>query len=84
MQIVINFKDNNQFVSVFLDRIIKVWQLGFLLLNFILEGYEKGVNCIDYYSGGDKLYFILGVDDCFVKIWDYQNKICVQILEGYV
>lgn len=81
MQIVINPKDNNQFASASLDRTIKVWQLGSSSPNFTLEGHEKGVNCIDYYSGGDKPYLISGADDRLVKIWDYQNKTCVQTLE---
>ncbi|CDQ87278.1 unnamed protein product [Oncorhynchus mykiss] len=72
MQIVINPKDNNQFASASLDRTIKVWQLGSSSPNFTLEGHEKGVNCIDYYSGGDKPYLISGADDRLVKIWDYQ------------
>ncbi|KAL7990839.1 hypothetical protein Chor_014269 [Crotalus horridus] len=83
MQIVINPKDNNQFASTSLDRTIKVWQLGSSSPNFTLEGHEKGVNSIDYYSGGDKPYLISGADDRLVKIWDYQNKTCVQILEGH-
>lgn len=83
MQIVINPKDNNQFASASLDRTIKVWQLGSKTPNFTLEGHEKGVNCIDYYSGGDKPYLISGADDNLVKIWDYQNKTCVQTLEGH-
>ncbi|XP_061074184.1 coatomer subunit beta'-like [Conger conger] len=83
MQMVINPKDNNQFASASLDRTIKVWQLGSSSPNFTLEGHEKGVNCIDYYSGGDKPYLISGADDRMVKIWDYQNKTCVQTLEGH-
>ncbi|RXN03430.1 coatomer subunit beta [Labeo rohita] len=83
MQIVINPKDNNQFASASLDRTIKVWQLGSSSPNFTLEGHDKGVNCIDYYSGGDKPYLISGADDRLVKIWDYQNKTCVQTLEGH-
>lgn len=83
MQIVINPKDNNTFASASLDRTVKVWQLGSTTPNFTLEGHEKGVNCIDYYSGGDKPYLISGADDRLVKIWDYQNKTCVQTLEGH-
>ena len=49
-----------------------MWQLGSKAPNFTLEGHEKGVNCIDYYSGGDKPYLISGADDRLVKIWDYQ------------
>lgn len=83
MQIVINPKDNNTFASASLDRTVKVWQLGSQTPNFTLEGHEKGVNCVDYYTGGDKPYLISGADDRLVKIWDYQNKTCVQTLEGH-
>ncbi|XP_041796244.1 coatomer subunit beta'-like isoform X2 [Chelmon rostratus] len=83
MAIVINPKDNNQFASASLDRTVKVWQLGSKTPNFTLEGHEKGVNCVDYYKGGDKPYLISGADDRLVKIWDYQNKTCVQTLEGH-
>ncbi|UJR16031.1 hypothetical protein I4U23_002945 [Adineta vaga] len=83
MQIAINPKDNNTFASASLDRTVKVWQLGSSHPNFTLEGHEKGVNCVDYYSGGDKPYLVSGGDDRLVKIWDYQNKTCVQTLEGH-
>ncbi|VEN34658.1 unnamed protein product [Callosobruchus maculatus] len=83
MQIAINPKDNNTFASASLDRTLKVWQLGAPTANFTLEGHEKGVNCVDYYHGGDKPYLISGADDRLVKIWDYQNKTCVQTLEGH-
>ncbi|KTF89049.1 hypothetical protein cypCar_00021371 [Cyprinus carpio] len=80
---ILTSSDNNQFASASLDRTIKVWQLGSSSPNFTLEGHDKGVNCIDYYSGGDKPYLISGADDRLVKIWDYQNKTCVQTLEGH-
>ncbi|XP_063871887.1 coatomer subunit beta'-like isoform X3 [Scylla paramamosain] len=83
MQIVINPKDNNTFASASLDRTVKVWQLGSPQPNFTLEGHQRGVNCVDYYHGGDKPYLISGADDSLVKIWDYQNKTCVQTLEGH-
>ena len=81
-QVVFNRKDANTFCSASLDRTLKVWQLGSNQPNFTLEGHEKGVNCVDYYVGGDKPYLISGADDRMVKIWDYQNKTCVQTLEG--
>ncbi|XP_023944554.1 coatomer subunit beta' [Bicyclus anynana] len=84
MQIVINPKDNNTFASASLDTTVKVWQLGSSISNFTLAGHEKGVNCVDYYNGGDKPYIISGADDRLIKIWDYQNKTCVQTLEGHV
>ena len=33
------------------------------MANFTLEGHEKGVNCLDYYTGGDKPYLVTGSDD---------------------
>lgn len=51
-QLVFNPKDTNTFASASLDRTIKVWSLGNPTPNMTLEGHEKGVNCIDYYSGG--------------------------------
>lgn len=83
MMIVLNPKDNNQFASASLDKTIKVWQLGSSHPNFTLEGHTKGINCIDYFQGGDKPYLISGADDRMAKIWDYQNKACVQSLEGH-
>jgi len=83
MEVKINPKDNNTFASASLDKTVKVWQLGSATPNFTLEGHEKGVNCVDYYHGGDKPYLISGADDRQVRIWDYQNKTCVQTLEGH-
>ena len=62
-----------------LDRFAQVWQLGCAQAAFTLEGHEKGVNCIDYYTGGDKPYLISGADDRMVRVWDYQVR-CVSPL----
>ena len=83
MAVTFNPKDTNTFASASLDRTIKVWSLGQAVPNFTLEGHEKGVNCVDYFSGGDRPYLISGADDKLVKIWDYQTKSCVQTLEGH-
>ena len=45
--------------------------------------FTQGVNAIDYFQGGDKPYIISAADDRLVKVWDYQNKTCVQTLEGH-
>lgn len=61
----------------------QVWQLGCAQAAFTLEGHEKGVNCIDYYTGGDKPYLISGADDRMVKVWDYQVRLpllCLPLL----
>uniref|UniRef100_A0A915Q571 Beta'-coat protein n=1 Tax=Setaria digitata TaxID=48799 RepID=A0A915Q571_9BILA len=83
MQLVINPKDNNTFATASLDKTVKVWQFGSPTANFTLEGHEKGVNCVDYYHGGDRPYLVSGADDRLVKIWDYQNKTCVATLDGH-
>ncbi|KAJ3053855.1 Coatomer subunit beta' [Rhizophlyctis rosea] len=83
MQVVFNPKDVNTFASASLDRTVKVWNMGSSVPNYTLEGHEKGVNCVDYYYGGDKPYLVSGADDKLVKVWDYQNKTCVQTLEGH-
>ncbi|KAL5572692.1 hypothetical protein UlMin_022289 [Ulmus minor] len=83
MQVTFNPKDTNTFASASLDRTIKVWNLGSIDPNFTLEGHFKGVNCIDYFTGGDKPYLISGSDDQTAKVWDYQTKSCVQTLEGH-
>lgn len=83
MQVVFNPKDTNTFASASLDRTVKIWSLGQPVPNFTLEGHEKGVNCIDYFTGGDRPYLISGADDKLVKIWDYQTKACVQTLSGH-
>ena len=59
---------------------LQVWQLGSPNPNFTLEGHEKGVNCVDYYTGGDKPYLISGADDRLCKIWDYQVKLTLESL----
>jgi coatomer subunit beta' len=83
MQLSFNPKDPNTFASASLDRTIKVWGLGSPVAHFTLEGHEKGVNAIEYFTGGDKPYLISGADDKLLKVWDYQNKTCVQTLEGH-
>lgn len=69
---------SNVISIIFIFTLLQVWQLGSKQPNFTLEGHEKGVNCIDYYSGGDKPYLISGGDDRLIKIWDYQVEIKVK------
>ncbi|GFZ04144.1 coatomer, beta' subunit [Actinidia rufa] len=61
----------------------KIWNLGSPDPNFTLDAHLKGVNCVDYFTGGDKPYLITGSDDHTAKVWDYQTKSCVQTLEGH-
>lgn len=83
MQVTFNPKDTNTFASASLDRTIKIWNLGSPDPNFTLDAHLKGVNCVDYFTGGDKPFLISGSDDHTAKVWDYQTKSCVQTLEGH-
>ncbi|EGC32525.1 hypothetical protein DICPUDRAFT_49561 [Dictyostelium purpureum] len=78
-----NPKDTNVFATASLDKTVKVWSINSPHPHFTLEGHEKGVNAVEYFSGGEKPYLISGADDKLVKIWDYQSKTCVQTLEGH-
>ena len=35
--------------------------------HFTLEGHEKGVNCVEYFVGGEKPYLVSGGDDKLVN-----------------
>ncbi|MFQ6656424.1 hypothetical protein Gotur_026539 [Gossypium turneri] len=83
IRITSNQTGSNTFASASLDRTIKIWNLGSPDPNFTLDAHQKGVNCVDYFSGGDKPYLITGSDDNTAKVWDYQTKSCVQTLEGH-
>lgn len=83
MMVKFNPKDTNTFASASLDRSVKVWSLGNSLPNYSLEGHQAGVNCVDYFQGGDKPYIASGSDDHTVKIWDYQTKACVHTLQNH-
>ena len=71
MMVAFNPKDANTFASASLDRTIKVWGLNTLQPHFTLEGHEKGVNCVEYFSGGDRPYLVSGADDRTVKGQSY-------------
>lgn len=79
VQVIFNPKDPSTFASASLDRTVKVWNIGQPTPNFTLEGHEKGVNCVDYFCGGDRPYLLSGADDKLSKVWDYQTKACVQV-----
>jgi coatomer subunit beta' len=76
-----NPKDSSSFASASLDRSIKIWGLSGAA-HFALNGHQRGVNCIDF-ATGDKPYLVSGSDDKTVRVWDYQTKQCVHVLEGH-
>jgi WD40 repeat protein len=49
-------------------KILQIWNLGSPEPNFTLDAHLKGVNCLDYYSGGDRPYLITGSDDQTAKV----------------
>eukprot|EP01062_Namystynia_karyoxenos_P057149 TRINITY_DN4809_c0_g1_i2.p1 TRINITY_DN4809_c0_g1~~TRINITY_DN4809_c0_g1_i2.p1 ORF type:complete len:962 (+),score=384.99 TRINITY_DN4809_c0_g1_i2:162-3047(+) len=83
MAVTFNPKDPNTFASASLDRTVKVWNVAAYQCNFTLEGHTHGVNCVEYYHGGDKPYLLSGSDDRTVRVWDYQTKSCVQVLSEH-
>lgn len=84
MQIAFNPKDFSTFASASLDRTIKIWGVtGTETSHYSLLGHTQGVNCVEYYQGGDKPYMISGGDDMKIKVWDYQTKQCVHSLSGH-
>ncbi|WJX58974.1 hypothetical protein P8452_44371 [Trifolium repens] len=83
MQVTFSPTNTNTFASASLDGSIKIWNLDSPNPNFTLDAHKKGVNCIDYYTGGGKPYLITGSDDQTARVWDYQTKSCVQTLDGH-
>lgn len=64
--------DPNTFASASLDHTSIpsiVWKLSSVVPNFNLEFHERGVDCVDYYNGGDdKRYLVTDGDDTTVRI----------------
>lgn len=85
MSVAFNPKDSNTFASACLDKTVKIWSLGSKTPNFTLEAPDsKGFNYVDYYPHGDKPYIITSSDDRTVRVWDYQTKACVAVLEDHL
>lgn len=84
MAITFNPKEPSTFATASLDNTVKVWSLTSPSYNFQLEGHDEGVNCVEYYPGGDKPYIVSGSDDRTVRVWDYQTKACIQTLSFHM
>ncbi|XP_065866527.1 coatomer subunit beta'-3-like [Euphorbia lathyris] len=83
MQAAFNHIHDSTFSTASLDGTIKIWNLESPSSVATMDGHSKGVNCVDYYVNGDKLYLLSGSDDYTVKVWDCETKSCVQIMECY-
>ncbi|OIW15850.1 hypothetical protein TanjilG_04385 [Lupinus angustifolius] len=83
MQVAINPKDLDTFVSASLDGTLKIWSLDSSAPIFTLDGHSKGVNSVDYFITNDKTYILSGSDDYTTKVWDYDSRSSVQTLEGH-
>lgn len=46
----------------------QIWNLGSPEPNFTLEAHQKGVNCVEYFTGGDRPHLITGSDDQTAKV----------------
>ncbi|KAL4568963.1 hypothetical protein LXL04_024587 [Taraxacum kok-saghyz] len=57
-----------EYLSIDLYSFSKIWNLGSPDPNFTLDAHLKGVNCVDYFTGGDKPYLITGLDDHTAKV----------------
>ena len=55
-------------ITVILE-IFQIWNLGSPEPNFTLDAHLKGVNCVDYFTGGDRPYLITGSDDHTAKVF---------------
>ena len=53
--------------------LFQIWNLGSPDPNFTLDAHLKGVNCVDYFTGGDKPYLITGSDDHTAKVCAIRN-----------
>lgn len=65
--LVISFFKGVKFMLIF--SFLQIWNLGSPDPNFTLDAHLKGVNCVDYFTGGDKPYLITGSDDHTAKVW---------------
>lgn len=50
------------------SSMFQIWNIGSPDPNFTLDAHMKGVNCVDYFTGGDRPYLITGSDDHTAKV----------------
>jgi len=61
----------------------QIWNLGSPEPNFTLEAHQKGVNCVEYFSGGDRPYLITGSDDQTAKVTFTRSSIVLAYAVQY-
>ncbi|GIX66021.1 coatomer subunit beta, putative [Babesia caballi] len=88
-------KDVYAFASCSLDHSIKFWSVAQDVADgrasgdtsprpsFTLKGHTRGVNCIEYSTVAANPYIISGGDDKTIRVWDYQTKLCLQVLQQH-
>lgn len=54
----------------------QVWSLNTNTCNFTLQGHDKGINCVDYYHGGEKPYLVSGSDDKYESCTRSRAALC--------
>lgn len=62
----------------------QIWSLGSPDPNFTLDGHQKGVNCVDYFTGGDRPYLITGSDDSTAKVFFFYPLLSVPSIHDSV
>lgn len=82
MCLAINIKLDDTFATASLDGNIKIWQLERSSALVTLVGHRGGATCVDYFHGSCP-YLASGGEDCTVKIWNYESKECVKVLDRH-
>ncbi|KAL5758003.1 hypothetical protein ACOSP7_020614 [Xanthoceras sorbifolium] len=67
-------------IDTFVSASLAMFGIYSSAAKFSWEAHSKGINCVNYYMVGDKLYLITGSDDYTAKVWDDESKSCVKIL----
>ncbi|GBE59634.1 coatomer beta [Babesia ovata] len=88
-------KDVYTFASCSLDHTIKFWGVSPDAMDrrhsnqpspkpsFTLKGHTRGVNCIEFSTIMSNPYIISGGEDTTIRVWDYQTKLCLQVLSHH-
>ena len=75
--------DPDIFATASMDSTVKVWSIHSKSPNFSLEGHEEAVTCLDYSRRPDKPYIVSSGDDHTIRVWDFNTKVCIQIIHAH-